>query len=60
MRGKSSKKDILEGNTFHPENFANSYRSKEDVQGIKDAFDLFDTDLGGSIDTKCKSGLIQN
>jgi Ca2+-binding EF-hand superfamily protein len=37
---------------FDPAKFVSAGITLEQVQEIKSAFDLFDTDLGGSIDTK--------
>lgn len=39
-------------NVFDPKNFAKNGVSEEEVIAIKQAFDLFDTDQGGSIDIK--------
>ena len=39
-------------NVFKAENYVSSTVSLEQVQEIKQAFDLFDTDQGGSIDIK--------
>ena len=38
---------------FKPENYVSANCNLEQVQEIKQAFDLFDTDQGGSVDTKC-------
>lgn len=46
--------------SFSPKDFATPYISEEEVLEIKKAFDLFDRDLGGAIDPRGKSTLIQN
>lgn len=38
--------------TFDPKAWAKSGVSEEEVSAAKVAFDLFDTDLGGSVDIK--------
>jgi hypothetical protein len=43
----------VKASKFEPKQFVKSGLSEEDVIEIKQAFDLFDTDQGGSIDTKC-------
>lgn len=40
--------------SFDPKAFASDYCSVEEVLEIKRAFDLFDRDLGGAIDPRCK------
>ena len=43
----------VKGGKFEPKQFVKQGLSEEDVIEIKNAFDLFDTDQGGSVDTKC-------
>jgi len=38
--------------TFKASDYVKPGVTEEDVVEIKEAFDLFDTDLGGSVDTK--------
>ena len=45
---------------FDPKAYAKNGVSEEEVTAIKTAFDLFDTDQGGSIDIKGNKQLIQN
>lgn len=45
---------------FDAGKYAKNGVSEEEVKAIKQAFDLFDTDQGGSIDIKGKQTLIQN
>lgn len=45
---------------FDAKAWATSGVSEEEVINIKAAFDLFDTDLGGSVDIKGKTPSIQN
>ena len=45
---------------FDPKAYAKNGISEEDVVAIKAAFDLFDTDQGGSVDIKGNSPIIQN
>jgi Ca2+-binding EF-hand superfamily protein len=45
---------------FDPKVYAKNGISEEDVTAIKAAFDLFDTDQGGSIDIKGNTCTIQN
>ena len=40
--------------------YVSNYVTYEEVQSIKQAFDLFDRDLGGAIDPKGTPLLIQN
>ena len=40
--------------SFDPSKFASQYVSAEEVLEIKKSFDLFDRDLGGAIDPRCK------
>lgn len=40
---------------FNPKDYTSGGYSQEDVLDIKRAFDLFDTDGGGSVDPKCNS-----
>jgi hypothetical protein len=46
--------------SFNPNDFANEYCSVEEVLEIKRGFDLFDRDLGGAIDPRGTSFIIQN
>ena len=46
--------------SFNPNDFATEYCTVEEVLEIKRAFDLFDRDLGGAIDPRCKFLFIQN
>lgn len=46
--------------TFDTKNYTKTGVSEEEVKTIKQAFDLFDTDQGGSIDIKGKDNFIQN
>lgn len=48
------------GGAFDAKAWASSSVSEEEVAGIKQAFDLFDTDQGGSIDIKGTSIIMQN
>lgn len=41
------------GKNFNPANYVRPGVTESDVLDYKTAFDLFDTDLGGSIDTNC-------
>jgi len=45
---------------FDAKAYAKNGVSEEEVQVIKLAFDLFDTDQGGSVDIKCTFQFIQN
>lgn len=45
---------------FDPKLYAKNGLSEEEVIEIKNAFDLFDTDQGGSIDTKGTLHATQN
>lgn len=49
-----------QGKQFDPSKFVRPGVSVEDIVDIKSAFDLFDTDQGGSIDTNCNISLTQN
>ncbi len=49
-----------QGKLFDPTKFVRPGVSAEEIVDIKSAFDLFDTDQGGSIDTNCKFELNQN
>jgi len=49
-----------QGKGFRPAEYVRPGLSEEEVLEIKAAFDLFDTDQGGSIDTKGNFNLIQN
>lgn len=42
-----------QGKKFNPAAYVRPGLSEADVVDIKAAFDLFDTDQGGSIDTNC-------
>lgn len=46
--------------SFNPNDYVTPYVTLEEVLEIKKAFDLFDRDLGGSIDPRCNFSLIQN
>ena len=46
--------------SFNPNDYVTPYVSLEEVNEIKKAFDLFDRDLGGSIDPRCTLTLTQN
>lgn len=46
--------------SFNANDYANEYCSVDEVLEIKRAFDLFDRDLGGAIDPRGTSLLIQN
>ena len=48
------------GKGFNPADYAKKGVSEAEVLEYKQAFDLFDTDQGGSIDTKGTEILIQN
>lgn len=43
------------GTGFNAKNYERPGLTEEEVIEIKEAFDLFDTDGGGSIDPKCKT-----
>ena len=45
---------------FDPKAYCKDGVSEEEVTQIKAAFDLFDTDQGGSVDINGNSALIQN
>ena len=45
---------------FDPKAYAKNGVSEEEVNTVKAAFDLFDTDQGGSVDIKGKTNTIQN
>ena len=45
---------------FNPNDFVTPYITQEEVLEIKKAFDLFDRDLGGAIDPRGKTNIIQN
>jgi len=47
-------------NAFDPKSFAKNGVTEEEVTVVKQAFDLFDTDQGGSVDIKGIIQLIQN
>lgn len=51
---KEAPKVVTKGGAFDPSPFTKSGVPEETVLEIKSAFDLFDTDQGGSIDTKGK------
>lgn len=46
--------------SFNPQDFASQYVTVDEVVEIKKAFDYFDRDLGGAIDPKGNSLLMQN
>lgn len=46
------------GKTFNPSHFVRAGVTEADILQIKEGFDLFDTDQGGSIDTNCTLPLI--
>jgi Ca2+-binding EF-hand superfamily protein len=46
--------------SFNVQEYVSDYVTLEEVQDIKKAFDLFDRDLGGAIDPKGNSILMQN
>lgn len=46
------KKSAKKGNEFNPKPYERPGLSEEEVMEIKEAFDLFDTDGGGSIDPR--------
>lgn len=46
------KKSMKKSNEFNPKAFERPGLTEEEVMEIKEAFDLFDTDGGGSIDPK--------
>lgn len=48
------------GGAFDAKRYASSSISEDEVNNIKQAFDLFDTDQGGSIDIKGTSCPTQN
>lgn len=47
-----------QGKSFNPANYVRPGVDEQEILNIKAAFDLFDTDQGGSIDTNCKKSLI--
>ena len=49
------KKSARKSNEFNAKAFERPGLTEEEVMEIKEAFDLFDTDGGGSIDPKGKS-----
>lgn len=54
------KKSTKKSNEFNPKAFERPGLTEEEVMEIKEAFDLFDTDGGGSIDPKGTYSSIQN
>ena len=48
------------GGAFDAKRYASSSISEDEVNNIKQAFDLFDTDQGGSIDIKGNTSHMQN
>ena len=46
--------------SFNPNDYVSPYVTLEEVLEIKKAFDLFDRDLGGAIDPRGISTIIQN
>lgn len=49
-----------QGKTFNAGNYVRPGVSEADILDIKAAFDLFDTDQGGSIDTNCNYIVMKN
>ena len=49
------KKSARKSNEFNAKAYERPGLTEEEVLEIKEAFDLFDTDGGGSIDPKCNS-----
>ena len=47
-----------QGKAFNAANYVRPGVSEAEIADIKVAFDLFDTDQGGSIDTNCTYSLI--
>ena len=52
---KAPQKQAPPSKKFNAAPYTKAGISEEDVNEIKHAFDLFDTDQGGSIDTKCNN-----
>ena len=52
VKGKAPAPPAPAKGSFDPKAYAKNGVSEEEVVGIKAAFDLFDTDQGGSIDIK--------
>ena len=52
VKGKAPPAPVPAKGVFDPKAYAKNGVSEEEVVGIKAAFDLFDTDQGGSIDIK--------
>lgn len=52
-----SKKTSSKSKQFNAKNFERPGLTEEEVLEIKEAFDLFDTDGGGSIDPKCNQSI---
>ena len=50
---KSTPQQAKKASNFRAEEYLDRGIKLEEINEIKQAFDLFDTDLGGSIDTKC-------
>ena len=48
------------GKGFHPSDYAKSGVSEAEIVEIKASFDMFDSDGGGSVDTKGKYFFIQS
>lgn len=46
--------------TFDPKAYVKNGLAEEEVTSVKTAFDLFDTDQGGSVDIKGNSQINQN
>lgn len=54
------KKNTSKGKQFNAKAYERPGLTEEEVLEIKEAFDLFDTDGGGSIDPKGMSHIIKN
>lgn len=51
-KGKKSQKVEVKSDKFDPSNYAKNGLTEDEVNEIKEAFDLFDSDKSGSIDTE--------
>lgn len=60
MASKGSAPAPVAKNGFNAKDFVRVGVNEEEVNDIKLAFDLFDTDGGGAVDPKGKAEIIQN
>jgi Ca2+-binding EF-hand superfamily protein len=50
----------VQGKAFHAATYVRPGVDEAQILEIKAAFDLFDTDQGGTIDTNCTNALTEN